>query len=278
MALTFKHILFPTDFSETSKRALHYALEIAHRTKASLHLMHTLEEPYNFAPLLEDYLQRVRRKVETLFEEMLAGIDTKKKYPDLKIKTRIVNGRVAFSILEEAEELKADLIIMGTTGASGISKVLFGTKTTEVILGSKIPILAVPANSKYKGLDHITFLTDYNDGDLDALKRTSDLGKLFDSGMSVMHIEFDRNLKAETTFRGFKEIASTKIKNPDMHFELMIQHSFIAGVADFLETQPTDLLTMVRYKKKFFTNLLNKNHSKELAFYTKLPLLIWIGE
>lgn len=278
MALSINRILFPTDFSETSRKALHYALELARRTKATLHLMHSVEEPYNFAPLLEDYLQQVHRRVQTLFEEMLDDIDTEKTYKDLEIKTRILNGRVAFSILEEADELNADLIVMGTTGASGISKILFGTKTTEVILQSKVPILAVPANSKYKGLDHITFLTDYNDGDLNTLEQTAELGKLFNSDLSVLHIDSERSLKSEAMFRGFEEIASKQVSYPSMKFELMIQHSFIAGVADFLETQPTDLITMVRYKKPFFTNLLNRNHSRELGFYSKVPLLIWIGE
>lgn len=277
MDLNINRILFPTDFSETSKKALPYALEIAKRTKAKLSLVHTIEEPYDFSPLLEEYIRQVRRKVETLFHDLLDEIQEDKAYKDLEIETRILNGRVAFALKEEADALEADLIVMGTTGASGLSKVLFGSKTTEVILQSDIPILAVPQNSRYKGLDHITFLTDYNEGDLNALEQTSELGKLFNSELSVLHIEPEKDLKTEAMFRGFREIASEKIKHEPMNFELMIQYSFIAGIADFLETQQTSLLTMVKYEKTFFSNLLSKNHSKELGFYTKVPLLIWIG-
>ncbi len=277
MDLNINRILFPTDFSETSKKALPYALEIAKRTKAKLSLVHTIEEPYDFSPLLEEYIRQVRRKVETLFHDLLDEIQEDEAYKDLEIETRILNGRVAFALKEEADALEADLIVMGTTGASGLSKVLFGSKTTEVILQSDIPILAVPQNSRYKGLDHITFLTDYNEGDLKALEKTSELGKLFNSELSVLHIEPVKDLKTEAMFRGFRELALDKIKHEPMNFELMIQYSFIAGIADFLETEQTSLLTMVKYEKPFFSNLLSKNHSKELGFYTKVPLLIWIG-
>lgn len=278
MDLNINRILFPTDFSETSKKALPYALEIAKRTKAKLSLVHTIEEPYDFAPLLEEYMRQVRRKVETLFHDLLDEIQEDEAYKDLEIETRILNGRVAFALKEEADALEADLIVMGTTGASGLSKVLFGSKTTEVILQSDIPILAVPQNSRYKGLDHITFLTDYNEGDLNALEKTSELGKLFNSELSVLHIEPVKDLKTEAMFRGFRELALDKIKHEPMNFELMIQHSFIAGIADFLETQQTSMITMVKYEKPFFSNLLSKDHSKELGFYSKVPLLIWIGK
>lgn len=277
MDLNINRILFPTDFSETSKKALPYALEIAKRTKAKLSLVHTIEEPYDFSPLLEEYIRQVRRKVETLFHDLLDEIQEDEAYKDLEIETRILNGRVAFALKEEADALEADLIVMGTTGASGLSKVLFGSKTTEVILQSDIPILAVPQNSRYKGLDHITFLTDYNEGDLKALEKTSELGKLFNSELSVLHIEPVKDLKTEAMFRGFRELVLDKIKHEPMNFELMIQYSFITGIADFLETQQTSLLAMVKYEKPFFSNLLSKNHSKELGFYTKVPLLIWIG-
>jgi len=277
MALEINRILFPTDFSETSKKALPYALEIAKRSKAKLSLVHTIEEPYDFAPLLDEYMRQVRRKVETLFHELKDEIREDETYKNLEIETRILMGRVAFAVKEEADEWNADLIVMGTTGASGLSKVLFGSKTTEIILQSRIPVLAIPQNSRYKGLDHITFLTDYNEGDLDALEKTAKLGKAFNSELSVLHIEVEQDLKSEAMFRGFQELAKEKIKYETMKFELMIQHSFIAGIADFLETQQTSLLTMVKYDKPFFSNLLSKSHSKELGFYTKVPLLIWIG-
>lgn len=77
--------------------------------------------------------------------------------------------------------------------------------------------------------------------------------------------------------RGFKEIATKQLNYESLDFELITQKNFIAGVADFLESHSTSLITMVRYEKPFFSKLLNKDHSKELGFYSKIPLLVLIG-
>lgn len=278
MSLQISHILFPTDFSETSERALPFALELARRNKASITMMHTIEEPYDFAPMLEDVKKQVNRKVETLFNDKLDEIAEDSKYRDLEIDTRIQNGRISLAIMEEAKNSKADFIVMGTTGATGLEKVLFGSNASEIILQSKVPVLAVPQNSGYSGLDHITFLTDYNDGDVKALKQTVALAKLFDSKITVLHIGTERNLKTEIMHRGFKEMADKQANYKSIDYQLVIQKNFIAGVADYLETHTTSLLAMVRYRKPFFTKLVNKDHSKELGFYSKIPVLVLTGE
>lgn len=277
MSLQISHILIPTDFSSISDKALPFALELARRNKASITMMHTIEEPYDFAPMLEDIKKQIGRKIKSLFDEKLEEIAQRSEYGDLDIETSIQNGRVSLAILEEAKLSKADLIVMGTTGATGLQKVLFGSNASEIILQSKVPVLVVPKNSIYNGLDHITFLSDYNDGDLKALEQTADIARLFNAQITVLHIAKERNLKTEIMHRGFKEIATKQLNYESLDFELITQKNFIAGVADFLESHSTSLITMVRYEKPFFSKLLNKDHSKELGFYSKIPLLVLIG-
>jgi nucleotide-binding universal stress UspA family protein len=241
-------------------------------------MVHTVEEPYEFAPMLEEFKKNVSRKIEKLLQDQQEKILNDSRYEDLEIDTRILYGRVATAILDEAVEVEADLIVMGTTGASGLQRVLFGSKTTEVILQSKAPVLAVPESTEFNDIEHITFLTDYSDGDLKALEDTADLAELFSAEITVLHIAEDHNLQEEIMHRGFREIASSQIKHDSINFELMDSESFEAGVSEFLDLKPTSLLTMVRYRKPFFSNLFSKDHSKELGFYTRVPLLVLIGK
>lgn len=278
MSLQLNQILFPTDFSENSKKVLPFALELARRSKAKLTLVHSIEEPYDFAPMIEELKQSISRKVKSLFKEQLNEIAEDSRYDELKIDTRILNGRIASAILDEAREIDADIIIMGTAGASGLKKVLFGSHATEVIMHSRIPVLAVPEESSFKGLEHITFLTDYGNEDVKALSDTATIGDLFNAKISVVHIDKEHNLKAEIMFRGFKELVSKQVPYPSMNFEHIIQDSFDTGVAEFNKTNNTSLLTLVRYKKPFFSSLFDKQHSREFGFYTNVPLLVMIGE
>ncbi len=63
MSLQISNILFPTDFSETASKAMPYAIAIAKQTGAKLTLMHSIEEPYNFAPLIEEFTERAKEEV-----------------------------------------------------------------------------------------------------------------------------------------------------------------------------------------------------------------------
>ncbi|HSH25795.1 MAG TPA: universal stress protein [Massilibacterium sp.] len=272
-----KRILFPTDFSNTSRKALTYALEIARRNNAELILTHTIEDIYEFTPMIEDYKQRMTREVEIQLQNLIDEITIKEEYQNLDVKTQILNGRIVTTILEKADQVKADLIVMGTTGATGLKKIFFGSNATEVMLKSAIPVLAVPEGSSFDGLKHITFFTDYHDGDKKALNKITELGKLFDSEITIVHIEEEHNFTNEIMRRGFKEMVAEQISIA-ADFEFITAESFLSGVSKFLDNNPSSLLTMVRYKKPFFTELFHKDHSKEMTFYSNIPLLILEGK
>lgn len=272
------HILFPTDFSETAKKALPLALDIAKRSGAKLTLLHTLEEPYDFAPLAENVKKSIRRDIESLFQEQLDEIRKDDHYNDIEINTTIKNGHPVYIILEEAGVTNADLIIMGLTGASGIEKMFVGSTTNKIITKSDTPVLAVPRNYEHdrlNGLAHITFLTDYNDSDLEILQSTVNFAELFDAEITVLHIENELSLKTKIMNQGFKEIASHQISYKSLEFELFIHKDFNTGISDYLDTQWSSMLVMTRYKKSFFVNLFSKDHARELNFYNKLPLFVF---
>ncbi|SMO63426.1 universal stress protein [Fodinibius sediminis] len=278
--LRINQLLFPTDFSETAHKALPFALDIAKRSGARLTLMHTIEEPYDFAPMAQEIKQQIRNRIESLFKEQLDDILKNERYKDIEINIEIRNGPATYSILDLAEEMKADLIMMGTTGASGIDKILVGSTTSKVISQSPVPVLAVPKNYEhdfYNGLDSITFLTDYKDEDLEAVRSTSYFAQLYDAKVVVLHIEKELNLRAKIMHEGFRELVSQQISSNSMQFELIIEDDFETGIASYLDAQWSSVLALVRYKKSFFTKLWTKDHTKKLGFYSKLPLLVFIG-
>lgn len=280
MSLDFNHILFPTDFSENAQKALPFALEIARRADATITIMHVIQEPYDFAPMVEEVKRNTTKKVERLLQDMIDGVRKKEEYQGLKIESVIRTGSTVYSILEESRDLDADLIVMGTKGATGMKKILFGSITSEIVLQSGIPVLAIPQHSEYWDIDHITFTTDYHDGDLEALKEIAGLAQLFDSKITVLHVAPERNLKEEIQYRGFREWAGEEIDftETEIAYELMVKKDFYTGLSDYLNDQTTQLITMIRYKKPFFHSLLEKDHTKQMGFYTKVPLLVLPGE
>ena len=140
---SFKRILVPVDFSDASARALNTALDLASDLKAEVKIIHIHQvqtqymiEGGLYAPELdEDELMEKRKKELANFVEGQKG--------DVSISQEVRAGIPETEILEIAGEFQADLIIMGTHGRSGLSHLLMGSVTENVLRHTDVPILSV---------------------------------------------------------------------------------------------------------------------------------------
>lgn len=270
-------IFFPTDFSDNANQALPFAAELALKADARLIFLYCVEEPFDFAPMVADKKEKIVEKVSELFEEMVVDLKRKKRFKDLEIETKLLSGHPIVNILDEAKNNEAGLVVMGTKGATGSRKLLFGSFTTETILHSNIPVLAVPEGSEFNKFKQIVFTTDFHEDDLDTLNEVVSLAKLFNSKLKVIHIAREHSLDTDIKFRGFKDLVTETHPEVKFQFELKYENDFFTGIADYIDEHPTDLLVMVRYKKTFWESLVSRSFSKEMGFYTGVPLLVLMG-
>ncbi len=145
--IAFKLILCPVDFSTTSTHALDTAVELSSQLDANLHLVHVYQFPAFSLPeadlatpidlsLQDDYKKRLRQQLE----------DLDKKYSGIKlsIDTTLVEGIPYVEIVRTANEINADLIVMGTHGRTGLAHMLLGSVAERVVRSSVVPVLSVP--------------------------------------------------------------------------------------------------------------------------------------
>ncbi len=124
--VTMETILFPTDGSACSKKALTYALSCATQYGARLVALHVIDKGR------EEEAQRLLREV--VDTAVAAG---------LAVEPRIATGIPHEEILHTAQALPADVIIMGTHGRTGISHALVGSVTERVVRHAPCPVLTV---------------------------------------------------------------------------------------------------------------------------------------
>lgn len=271
-----KSILFPTDFSENAKHALQFALQLTKENNATLHIIHSIEEPYDFAPMVENIKQNVTRKVEKLFDEMTEGIKEQEKYKKLKIKTHLFEGRAVHSILETASEYHVDLIIMGTQGRSALERLFFGSTTSEVVQQTEIPILVIPPYGEYSGFKNILFTTDYGPYDLMAIQFVSGLASQHNSLLKLIHVTRKKDGKDDLLFRGLKDYVSENISYKKIKFELIESDDLLKTVNQEVNDHDFSLIVTVRYQNLF--SMIGKKHSKEISQGTMVPLLVIPGK
>lgn len=276
MSYSFDHILFPTDFSPNAHQALPFAAKIAQRTGATLTLLHVRQELLDIKPGVGSHKEKTT--LDSPFEGIIHELRNDERYTDLDLNTIVVKGTPLKNILSQIDEQHPDLIVMGTKGATGKRTTLLGSVTSAVINESEIPVLAVPKNSSIDSLDHLTFTTNYKEGDLSALGQTTHFAQLFNAGVDILHITDRQDLESEIKFRGFRELAQDQIAYKELNFQQVYEYDFFPGVAEYLSEHSKTTLVMVRYQKTFWEKLMNRSHAKEMAFYSKVPLLVLIGD
>lgn len=270
-------ILVPTDFSPTAERAFRFAAELASKTKGTIILFHVNEReeiPYfDSAEKKQEY----DTQLETKPLKKLQRLKKKVISPEMNVMVSTIVSRppVVKNLLSFARQNKVELIVMGTQGASGLKKTVVGSTTTRVVEKSRIPVLIIPEEYEWKDPKEIVFATNYHCEDRPALSFTLSVAKVFNSDVTVLHINSEENEKnnahcfsnyayfLQRTFSDskiiFKELKSSHIKDSLEH---------LRDIVSF------DMMVMVRRNRRFLEKLFLKSFTKNMACTTNLPLLV----
>ena len=142
----YKRILVPIDGSPTSVRGLDEAIALAKLCGASLRLVHVLDrvafaggETYTV-----DVFGLLREAGERIVQQMkaraaAAGIEAS------TFLSEVLPGRVCDVVVEQAKEFGADLIVLGTHGRRGVSRLLVGSDAEQIVRVAPVPVLLVRA-------------------------------------------------------------------------------------------------------------------------------------
>lgn len=141
--LSIKTILHPTDFSRPSEYALRFACALARDYGARLLLLHVVEPPVYYGelgmtvPLPADFHENLHRRLSQLVPA--------EGGPEAV--TMLSEGNASREILRVAEEEHCDVIVLGTHGRTGLSRVLLGSVAEDVIRHSRVPVLTLKTPS-----------------------------------------------------------------------------------------------------------------------------------
>ncbi|MGE5185005.1 MAG: universal stress protein [Acidobacteriota bacterium] len=142
-------ILVPTDFSAQAEQALDYAIELAAKLEATVHVLNVIGIPALGVPelgvaLTSNVIDQIVQDNQAALDKLLAARAGKAKLGQALLRT----GDARDEILHVAEEIKADLIIMATHGRRGVARALLGSVAEMVVRTSPVPVLTVRARGK----------------------------------------------------------------------------------------------------------------------------------
>jgi len=159
-------IVVATDFSDTASLALDRAIEIASRHQSEIVLVHAMQPdlPPLAAPEMVVIPPDYERLLEEACHEGLKHASDRVREARIPVSERLERGRAANRIAVAAEDLAADLIIIGTRGNTGFKHLLLGSVAEEVVRVSKRPVLTVhPGDDRpIEPVRRLLFPTDFS--------------------------------------------------------------------------------------------------------------------
>ena len=142
-----RRILHPSDFSEASDAAFAKAVDLAKSNRAELVLLHVLAPPVPMmagdgyvSPRVYEDLDKSARGYAS---RELAGLAAKAKKAGVRAKAVLRDGTAHEQIARAARSLRADMIVIGTHGRTGLAKLFVGSVAGRVVATAKCPVMTV---------------------------------------------------------------------------------------------------------------------------------------
>lgn len=266
-----KRLLVPTDFSKLSRSAALYAIDLAAKWNARVMLVSVVEIEQGSSKLmnwkkLQDQMERDAAEQSEAFMKELhrfsGGVSL--SY------TTLIGAPIADRILSFAKENKADLIIAGTRGASGLKAAFFGSNAAALINKSSIPVIAIPGDLKYNGFDRIVLATDMESLDKEA-KIVAKFAKDFDAQIDVLHVSDEQ--RSERSHKDLEAILIRMTGYKKISIHVITDKDITKGLNNYAREKGIDLVVMFTHELGLIERIFNTGHTRDMAFRTGAPLL-----
>ena len=274
------NILIPTDFSENSHNAIRYALDYFADISVNFYILHISLKNSFYKELEPDGFfeasggKQTLQTPSALLKEEIKKCELFSKNPNHKFYPLYESVLLVEAIRKYVEEKEIDYILMGTRGTSKTNRSNMGSNTCDVITKVKCPILVIPENARFNGINNIAFLTDYNcllrNRVITSLSETLDLHK---SPLRVLHIKAQNSdlTASQTDNKGFLHYFF-KEKKHSFHF--VENKDLEIGIQDFVNTWEISLVSIVAKNLNLIQRLLLRPSLKSVRYTADVPFLV----
>ncbi|MBO3116071.1 universal stress protein [Winogradskyella sp. DF17] len=260
-----KKILVPVDFSDTSKNALLYALDLFEGSQMEITILHIFGT-HSTALMMKSIdgilIKNAERDLNALIDEIRA------KAPSVIFKTKLAKNYAVSTISKLGDSGIYDLIIMGTKGVSGMKEVFMGSVAGGVISNTSAPVIVVPLDYKFTPLEKVVFaIGDINISDKSKVEPIREIVKTHGSKLEVLHISEKGEPDVIDSLKAFEDLNpkfSHKTGSGDLNQHLNVH----------INNNDVDLLCLMRTKKDFFDRILSSSVTLKQTFNSTVPLLI----
>lgn len=271
-----KKIILPTDFSDNAWKAMSYAATLFGSEPCHYIVINTYSMPMqNIQTGVDDFYEPLQRASNEGLDQAIADFKELDIHEDSVIEKISEFGYVLSNIIALEEKGKADVVVMGTRGVSGVGEYFIGSTTAEVMAKSKCPVICVPNSASLTIPKKIMIALDKNGLKfISSIAEIMRLAELFKSKVEFVYVvnnETDEDAQ-------IRELDRFVIDN----FYDGINHDFIRIDGEYVEdslkeyavSNDIQLIGMVKHERGFWEGLFHRSMTKTMAFHSDIPLFI----
>lgn len=268
-------ILVPTDFSEVANNALNYALLLAKKINAEVSILYIKNIPLvdNSYPnaIYETYISEIDEYTTKNFDKLKSKLLTES---GVKYTIQSSFGFINDEIQEYVANNEIDLIILGTTGTSGLEEILIGSNAASVVAKSIVPVLVIPPGAQFNEIKQIVYSSDFNEPEFPSLSRLAYFADLYEAEISILHVESENDKYFDIENNFFVKNKDQIALNNWKVISVEEKDGVMESINLFINEKQADLLVMAKHNRNFFDRIFHRSLSKQMAYHTKIPLLV----
>jgi nucleotide-binding universal stress UspA family protein len=272
-----KTILFPTDFSGNAAHASEYAGMLAKIYDANIVVLNTY-----FIPMVPEnpMAYEAQSAIESNKEEAIKDLEkftatliSKAHLHPARVSQRVAYGFPADKITEIANEIKADMIVMGTKGASDILDKWLGTNAQKVMKEALCPVWIIPSHTYIVHPKKIMYAADFKEDEAIATQRFLDIVKPLEAVNKVIHINdfFEKN--TESIVHEKVVDLRDEFKEENVLIRNIKREDVIEGLETYIETFKPNVLALAVHEKSFLEKIFDTSVTKHFVQEAQLPIL-----
>lgn len=277
-----KHIILPTDFSKNAINASAYALKLFKNERCTFHVVNCyapIETSVRISNSIRNYDLPPNNNQINSQENLVKFISELKQIesePWHFFKTVSSPDLLVVTLKELIDHTGAELIIMGTKGASGLKEIFMGSTTVHVIKTIKsCPVMAIPENFNFENPLEIAFATDlfrfYSQAELAPVLK---LAKTFNSTIRIVNVSEKEQPLTEIQIFNLSIIKKYFNEVPNYLCRTTFKNSISKTLELFTEELDIHLLALLNYQHGYLERARKASIVKKVAFHTTIPLLI----
>ncbi len=274
-----KKVILPTDFSENAKNALTQAIHFFNYEYCEFYIIHAYaDEIYDTnAHLSQAIFNNIKDITKANSNEQLIDLLEYAQDTTSNVKHHFKIRSVFQSLVDAIDDIVnqegADIVVMGTQGATNSPGITFGSKTLQVIRYVECPVLAIPSCYEFRKPKQILFPTNfmvpYSHRELKLLNY---IGMDFSS---TIHFLYQTDtVKLSHRKKDNKCFLQEELSCFDQKLHYKKGSDLIKTINSFIKNHAIDLFVMVNTRQSYLEDMLHKTTIDKISLESKIPFLI----